>query len=104
MTGEGVESLAASSLGVAEACRCRRRRVHTSEGPKQQRGNAKTNRGKEKFQQNLALAVVPLKPAVVPLLAFLLEFCAILGSKTSSNPWENGKIEAKQLKQGWRGF
>ena len=59
---------------------------------------------KKKFQQNLALAVVPLKPAVVPLLAFLLEFCAILGSKTSSNPWENGKIEAKQRKQGWRGF
>ena len=47
----------ASSLGVdevaAEACRCRRRVVHTSEGLKQTRGNAKTNRGKEKISENL---------------------------------------------------
>ena len=97
----------ASSLGVdevaAEACRCRRRVEHTSEGPKQQRRIAKTNRGKEKFLKNLALAVVPLKLAVVPLSTFLLEFCAILGSKTSSNPWGNGKIEARERKQRWRG-
>ena len=98
----------ASSLGVdevaAEACRCRRRVEHTSEGPKQQRKIAKTNRGKEKKNlKNLALAVVPLKLAVVPLSTFLLEFCAILGSKTSSNPWGNGKIEARERKQRWRG-
>ena len=62
------------------------------------------NRGKEKFLKFfLALAVVPLKLAVVPLSTFLLEFCAILGSKTSSNPWENGKIKARERKQGWRG-
>ena len=72
MTGEGVESLAASSLGVeevaAEACRCRRRVVHTSEGPKQQRRIAKTNRGKRKIPEKSALAVVPLPLAVVPFL------------------------------------
>ena len=58
---------------------------------------------KKKFLKNLALAVVPLKLAVVPLSTFLLEFCAILGSKTSSNPWGNGKIKAKERKQRWRG-
>ena len=100
----------ASSLGVdevaAEACRCRRRVVHTSEGPKQQRRIAKTNREKEKFLQKLALAVVPLNPAVVPLQSKLLEFDSILGnlgSKISSNPWEIGKIKARERKQRWRG-
>ena len=76
---------------------------HTKKGLKQQRRIAKTNRGKEKFLKNLALAVVPLKPAVVPLSTFLLEFCAILGSKTFSNPWEIGKIKARERKQRWSG-
>ena len=88
--------MVASSLGVdevaAEACRCRRRVVHTSEGPKQQRRIAQTNRGKEKFLKNLALAVVPLKPAVVPLLAFLLEFFCDFGLQNfleSVGKWQN---------------
>jgi hypothetical protein len=34
---------------------------------------------KEKFLQKLALAVVPLNPAVVPLQSNLLEFDSILG-------------------------
>ena len=34
---------------------------------------------KEKFLQKLALAVVPLNPAVVPLLMNLLEFDSNLG-------------------------
>ena len=91
---------------AAEACRCRRRAVHTSEGLKQIRGNPKTNRGKENFLKIWALAVVPLKPAVVPLQLNLLEFDSILGnlgSKVSSNPWEIGKIKARERKQGWRG-
>ena len=90
---------------VAEACRCRRRRAH-QERTQTKEEMPKRTEEKEKFLQKLALAVVPLNPAVVPLQSNLLEFDSILGnlgSKISSNPWEIGKIKASERKQRWRG-
>ena len=99
--------------------------AHTGKGLKQQRRNAKTNRGKRK--QNCFFCETGLgdglgrlggrlgrvagrpvarpRPAVGPALLAARD-STILGGKNdekTSISWEIGKIKARERKQGWRG-
>ena len=75
--------MVASSLGVDDALLQKLVEVvdvwHTKKGLKPKRKCQNEPRKKKTFLQKLALAVVPLNPAVVPLQSNLLEFDSILG-------------------------